>query len=92
MKDDMHGVIRPVLVHVVGLVEDAEDAPRRLVAHANVPPPVDDDRRQGFLLLEDEIEGVAHVLEVDGSPSRIAERRDESCRRMKFVLTGTLKT
>ena len=52
-----------------------------LVAHANVPPPVDDDRRQGFLLLEDEIEGVAHVLEVDGCPSLIAERRDEPAAR-----------
>ena len=56
------------------------------VAHANVPLAVDHDRRQGFLLLQDEIEGVAHVLEVDGGPSLVAERRNKSRRQVKFVL------
>src|SRR3954451_10896189 len=69
MENHMHCVIRKSGFHFVCLTKSLEQTPGRLVADAHLPTTVNDNSRIRLLLQQNEIECLAHMLQIIGRQS-----------------------
>jgi hypothetical protein len=79
MENHVHGVIRNVGFHLVRLVKDLEQTSGGFIANPDVPMSIDDDPGVRLLLPKNEIERLAHMLQIISRQAPIAIRRHEAC-------------